>query len=133
MHGKFGMLPRGKRATTVRRHPACSFSRLQCFRVSIPPAVRPTLLRQMDMGSLARTTFVACRTREYGEGGQAQTVLTESVTPASRMGPKRHTALCRFPELLGLFAKGYPDRTSVVDCRASKIICLFENCCWPLS
>ena len=28
------------------------FSGVQCFHVSTPPAVRPTILRQMDMGSL---------------------------------------------------------------------------------
>ena len=42
----------------VYRQPKCGASRrvffpcVQCFRVSIPPAVRPTRLRQMDMGSV---------------------------------------------------------------------------------
>ena len=42
---------RGKRGAIVRRHPAfCSLCAM--CRVFIPAAVRPTLLRQMDMGSL---------------------------------------------------------------------------------
>ena len=49
---------------------------VQCFRVSIPPAVRPTLLRQMDMGSLtcAQIWVRAVHTK----GGQAQTSLRKS-------------------------------------------------------
>ena len=51
-----GRFPRGKRTATVRRYPASSlclsFFCVHCFRVFIPPAVMPTLLRQMDMGSL---------------------------------------------------------------------------------
>ena len=44
--------PRRKRAAIARRYPSFFSSCMRCFRVSIPPAARPTLLRQMDMGSL---------------------------------------------------------------------------------
>ena len=46
---------------------------LQYFRVSIPPAVMPTLLRQMDMGSLtwAQSWVRAVHTN----GGETQTSL----------------------------------------------------------
>ena len=45
--------------------------------VTIPPAVRPTLLRQMDMGSLTCAhIWMPCRTHEGGD--QAQTGLHKS-------------------------------------------------------
>ena len=44
MHGKLGL--------EFNRKTLGSIPCVQCFRVSVPPAVRPTLLRQMDMGSL---------------------------------------------------------------------------------
>ena len=59
---------------------------MQSFCVTIPSAVRPTLLRQMDMESVTcahmlvravRTHVGACRTHEGG-GGQAQTSLHKS-------------------------------------------------------
>ena len=55
MHRKFELLPPGKAGSHSTALPSfflLLFSCVQCFRVSIPPAVRPTLLRQMDMGSL---------------------------------------------------------------------------------
>ena len=45
---------------------------MQCFCITIPPALRPTRLRQMDIGSLtwAQSYLGACRTqRRWGEGG----------------------------------------------------------------
>ena len=70
------------------------FLSVHCFRVSIPPAARPTLLRRMDMGSLtcaqiwvravnAKWCVCVCA---WGEGGvgvggkgeQAQTSLHKS-------------------------------------------------------
>ena len=57
--GSSGCFLRGKRTAIARRYLAfccCWFcSCVQRFCVSIPPAVRPTLLRQMDMGSLTCT------------------------------------------------------------------------------
>ena len=51
--GSSGRFPMGKRVAIARRYPAFFFhSCVQCFRVSIPSAARPTLLRQMDIGSL---------------------------------------------------------------------------------
>ena len=51
--GNSGCFPRGNRAAIVRRHLASFFLLcVKCFRVSIPPAGRLALLRQMDMGSL---------------------------------------------------------------------------------
>ena len=47
-----GCFHRGKRAAIVGRYPAFFFPDVQCFRVSIPSAVRPTLVWQMDIGSL---------------------------------------------------------------------------------
>ena len=53
------------------------------FGVTMPPAVGPTLLPQMDMGSLTCARFGACSTHELtdvvmnfmkrGGGGQVQT------------------------------------------------------------
>ena len=67
--------PLWKWAAIVRRHQA-SFSCVQCFRVSIPPDARHTLLRQMDMGSLtcAQIWVRAVHTK----GGQGQTSLHKS-------------------------------------------------------
>ena len=42
--------------------------------MTIPPAVGPTLLRQMDVGSLACAQIVsACRTHEHEGGGGSGT------------------------------------------------------------
>ena len=41
---------------------------MQCFRVSVPPAVGPTLLRQVDMGFLTSAQFGACRIHKSGPG-----------------------------------------------------------------
>ena len=51
--------------------------RVQCFRVSIQPAVSPTLWRQMDMGSL--TFLGACRTHEEGSGTNKSVQRVDSV------------------------------------------------------
>ena len=52
MHEKFGLLSPGKASSHSKALPSFS-SCVQCFHVSILPAVTPTLLlRQMDMGSL---------------------------------------------------------------------------------
>ena len=47
-----------------------AFSCMQCFHIFIPPAVRPTLLRQMDMGSLtdAQIWVLAVHTKGGGAG-----------------------------------------------------------------
>ena len=44
---------------------------MQCFRVSIPPAVRPTVLRHTDMGSLtcAHIWVLPVHTKGWGGGG----------------------------------------------------------------
>ena len=53
MHRKFGLLSPGKMSSHSTVLPRCGFSPcVQCFRVSIPPAVRHTLLQQMDIRSL---------------------------------------------------------------------------------
>ena len=65
MHGKFGLV--------FFFVPA-----VQCFHVSIPLAVRPTLLRQMDMGSL--TCLGACPKHEGGSGtNKSAQELTQGV------------------------------------------------------
>ena len=47
-------------------------SYVPCFRVSMPPALRSTLLRQMDIGVFkVCTNMDACRTHEGGGGGGA--------------------------------------------------------------
>ena len=54
----FGLLSLGKRAATVRRYPAFCFPVCSVYvRFSIPPAVRPTHLRKMDVGSLTCAQF----------------------------------------------------------------------------
>ena len=75
--GNSGCFPRGKRASTVRRAlPNCFwfFSCTLYFRVSIPPAAKPTPFQQMDIGSLtcAKMWVRAVDTK----GGQAQHVCT---------------------------------------------------------
>ena len=53
MHGKFGLLSPGESEQPLYGATQLFFPpSVQSFRVSIPPGVRPTLLRQMDMGSL---------------------------------------------------------------------------------
>ena len=77
MHIKFRLPSPGKPAAIARRYPPFfSFSCVQCLNVSIPPAVRPNLLRQMDLGSLtcAQSWVRAVHTK----GGQAQTSLHKS-------------------------------------------------------
>ena len=49
--GNLDCFPRGKRAATVRRYPDLLFSPV-CSVFVYPQSVRPTLLREMDMGSL---------------------------------------------------------------------------------
>ena len=74
--GNSGCFSLGKRAATVRRRypavlllllplPVC----MHCFRFPMPPAVRPTLLRQMDMGSLT------CARAAHTKGGRVHTSL----------------------------------------------------------
>ena len=74
-----GCFPRRKRAVIVRCYLTFSssiFPRVQSFPVSIPPATKPPLLRQMNMGSL---TCAQIRVRAlHTKGGQAQTSLHRS-------------------------------------------------------
>ena len=72
--GNSGCLPQGKRAAIVWHYPAFFFffPCVQCFHVSIPPAVRPTPLRRMDMGSSLTCAQIWVRA-VHTEGGQAQT------------------------------------------------------------
>ena len=50
--GNSGCFPRGKaNSDSTALPPPPPPTCVQCFRVSVPPAVRPTLLRQLDMGS----------------------------------------------------------------------------------
>ena len=75
MHMKLGLLSPEKARSHTAIPSFCS-SCVQCFRVFIPPAVRPTLLRQMDMGSL---TCAHIRVRAvHTKRGQAQTSLLKS-------------------------------------------------------
>ena len=57
MHGKIELLSPRKASSDSTALPSLGFIPpcMQGFRVSIPPDVRPTLLRQMDMGSLTYT------------------------------------------------------------------------------
>ena len=83
MHGKFGLLSPGKVTSHSTALPRCFFPHyVQCFRVSIPPAVRLTLLRQMDMGSLTCAQIWVLAV--HAKGGQAQTSLHKSVTQKNR-------------------------------------------------
>ena len=63
-----GCFPPGKTSShsTVLPSFLFFFSCVQGFRVSIPPAMRPTLLQQMDMGCLTcAQIWVHCLTREW--------------------------------------------------------------------
>ena len=81
--GNSGCFPRGKRASIVRRYPAppppthphphphpC----VQCFRVSMPQVMTPTLLRQMDIGFFT-CTQIWMRTVQRNGVKKAQTSL----------------------------------------------------------
>ena len=78
MRGKFGLLSSGKASSSSKAIPSffCSTS-VQCLRVFIPPAARPTLLRQMETGSLtcAQICVRVEHTKGRGEGSQAQTSM----------------------------------------------------------
>ena len=78
MHGKIRLLSPGKASShsIARRYPAY-FSCVQCFRVSKPPAMMPTLLRQMDMGSLT-CAQIWVRIILHTKGSQAQTSVHKS-------------------------------------------------------
>ena len=72
MHAKFGLLSQEKASSHSAVLPRFfSFSCMQYFCVSIPPAVRPTVIRQMDMGSLtcAHMWVRAVYTRKGGGSG----------------------------------------------------------------
>ena len=75
--GNSGCFVLGKRSSIEWRYPAFfSFCCVQCFHVFIPSAVRPALLRQMDMGSL--TCAQIWVRAVHMNGGQAQTSLHKS-------------------------------------------------------
>ena len=81
--GNLGCFPWGKQAPIARRYPAFVFlSCMQCFRVSIPLTVRPTLLRQMDMGSLtwAQIWVLAAHTK----GGSSTNKSAQELTRRDR-------------------------------------------------
>ena len=67
---RLGCFPRGKRAAIVRLYPVILFSCVHCLHVSIPPAVRPILLPQTDMGPLTCTQI--CGTGGPGTNSSAQ-------------------------------------------------------------
>ena len=60
---------------------------MQFFRVSIPPAVSPTLLRQMDVGSLTCAQS-ASRTHEGGGGGGSGSGTNKSAQELTRRDRK---------------------------------------------
>ena len=76
MHRKFELLSPGKMSSQSAALPSFFFWLFFSPCDSIPPAVRPTLLQQMDMGSLtcAHILVRAIHTK----GGQAQTSLHKS-------------------------------------------------------
>ena len=82
--GNSGCLPQGKWAAIVWLYPAgflFLFSPcVQCFRVCIPPAVKHTILQQMDMGCLTCAQIWVCVIHIYRcmKGGQAQTNIHKS-------------------------------------------------------
>ena len=90
---------------------------MQYFCVTIPPAVRPTLLRQMDMGSLtcAQTWVRAVHTKGVGaEGGQTQTSLHKSwlggiekncPTPCPTRGSNAPLPVARISDFRPLFVR----------------------------
>ena len=75
MHGKFGQLSPGKasRHSTALPRFFAPHPRVQCFRVFVPQAVRPTLLQQMDVGSLSLMCAQIWVGTVHMKGGQAQT------------------------------------------------------------
>ena len=70
MHAKFWLLPPGKASSHSTGYPAFVFSCavFSCLRLH-PPAVRPTLVRQMDMGYL--TCAQVCLRAVHTKGGGA--------------------------------------------------------------
>ena len=98
--GNSGCFPRRKRAAVVRRYPASPSSCpppppspvCSIFRVSISSAVRPTLLRQMDMGSFscAQMWVHAVYTRRVSDTKKsAQEVTRRDIHIACRPLPAR--------------------------------------------
>ena len=78
MHRNFGLLSPGNESSHSVALPIFFFgSCVQCFRLSIPSAVRPTLLRQMDMGSL--TGAQMWERAVHTQGGQAQRRLRKKL------------------------------------------------------
>ena len=73
--GNLGSFPQGKRAAIVQHYQGffAPHPRAQCFRVSVPQAVRPTLLQQMDVGSLSLMCAQIWVGTVHMKGGQAQT------------------------------------------------------------
>ena len=79
MHGKFGLLSPGKansHSTVLPIFFSFFLPCVECFCVSVPPAVGPTLLQHMDMGSSTCTQIWVCAM--HMKGGQAQTCLHKS-------------------------------------------------------
>ena len=89
MHGKFWLLSREKASSHSTVLPRCFFHCVQCFRVSIWPALRRTLLRLMDMGSLTcaqiwvRVIHTNAKWREGG-GGSGTNKSAQELTRRDR-------------------------------------------------
>ena len=91
MQGKFGLLSPGKPSSHSTTLPSFFSSCEQRFRVSIPPAVMPTILRQMDLGYL--TCAQMWMRTVHTKGGQAQTNLRTRVDDSERQ--KNCSSPCR--------------------------------------
>ena len=97
-----GCFPRGKRSAVARRYPASLALSppppslcVQCFRVFTPPAVRPSPLRQIDMGSLtcAQTWVRALHIYIYTrKGGQGTNKSAQELARRDRKKPVHHPA-----------------------------------------
>ena len=78
------------RAAIVRSCPDC-FSRCKRFRVSISPVVRPTLLRQIDMGSLTCAQMWVCAVdTKWGGRGSSTNKTRRDRTTVPHSAPSGH-------------------------------------------
>ena len=92
---RYFLSPGEKRAAIVTRYPAFRYiffiPCVRCFRVSIPPAVRPALLRQMDIGSLTCAQIWVRSVHTKGWLGRNKSTSAQELTRRGRK-PVLHPA-----------------------------------------
>ena len=97
MHGKFGLLSTGKASSHSTALPNFLlfflFPCVQCSCVYIQPAVMPTLLRQIDIGSLMCAHMWGCAVHTKGGSGtnkSAQELTWRNRKAVPHPAPPRH-------------------------------------------